>query len=926
MNEHLDDSILVLLVENDPVDKMAFLRFVEREHLPYRCVTATSVEEARRHLRSRLFDIVLADYSLDDGTALDVLKAVKDTPVVVVTGSGNERVAAAAMKSGASDYVIKDPAGNYLITLPLVVQNAITRKRTERDLRRYREQLEALVEERTAELIAANSQLRSEVAERERAERALKEKVSELEAIYRIGVAISAQLDTQTILQLIVEQCAPLVNAASCSVLLPDPEDGRELVFVAAVDGIVGVRVPPGKGIASRVIGQGVPQIVNDVAADPDYYAAVSAERGVEIKSLLAVPLIVQGNTIGVLEAVNKRTEEFTTRDQDVLLMLAYHAAIALNNARLYEKQQEELARRIQVEERLRAIHQLGIELSLLRDEGHIMARVMDVAVSLFQFDNIGYGLVDEKAGELVYYLTKEGGRIEPLLRLPLGGERGIGVEVVRTGRAIRLADVRESARHVPQPGKEPRGSELCVPMKVRERVIGVLNVESDQAGRFTAADEQILQTLANQAAAAIENARLYREAREQTRLLATINAVGSAITSSLDTDVILRRLLEMTCRAVDAERGSFLWLDEKSGELVFALSMEDEQASLGGQRLPPGQGIAGWVARYGEPVIINDVSQDPRYNGTAEQLTGVSVRSVLCAPLRYRERTLGVVEIVNKRGDDFTEKDMALLKAVSSAAASALENARLYAEQKRLLRKQRQAQARLIQAEKMGALGRLTASITHEINNPLQAVQGCLTLVSEELNSERRDEVMQRYLGIAEGEILRIAEIVRRMRDFYRPAQEEMKPTDIRSVVESVLALSNKQLQHRHVTVHQEWETPLPLVQANPDHLKQVFLNLVLNAMDAMPDGGELFISGDLEQSADARKPYLRLRFRDTGEGIDPKALPRLFEPFFTTKEDGSGLGLYISYGIIQAHQGRITASNAEGGGAVFTILLPTM
>jgi two-component system, NtrC family, sensor kinase len=301
-----------------------------------------------------------------------------------------------------------------------------------------------------------------------------------------------------------------------------------------------------------------------------------------------------------------------------------------------------------------------------------------------------------------------------------------------------------------------------------------------------------------------------------------------------------------------------------------------------------------------------------------------------------------------------------------------AMDNARLYMttrmradELKILLREREQAQSRLLHSEKMSALGRLVASIAHEINNPLQSVQGCLTLAEEELDSipdalqqtcgecegmsvvQEREAGLRRYLEIVESEIERIAEIVRRMRDFYRPARDEMQPTDLHVVLESVLALVGKQLQYSHVTVERKWASSLPDVYVNPDHLRQVFLNLVLNAIDAMPSGGTLCIRTGLglenssqssrvvraaggindqagEPDGEQKRSTVRIEFRDSGEGISPEVQARVFEPFFTTKQTGSGLGLSISYGIIKSHNGQLEVTSQKGKGTTFTILLP--
>jgi signal transduction histidine kinase len=340
-------------------------------------------------------------------------------------------------------------------------------------------------------------------------------------------------------------------------------------------------------------------------------------------------------------------------------------------------------------------------------------------------------------------------------------------------------------------------------------------------------------------------------------------------------------------------------------------------------------------VAEHGQAELVNDVDRDPRWDDRLDMAAGVKTRSLLCVPMMHPGKVTGLIVAINKMGGGFTGEDLQMLEAVSSIVAVALENARLYTDTRtradeldRLLQEREEAQAQLIHAEKIAALGRLTASIAHEINNPLQAVQGCLTLAGEELAAERRKEVLERYLGIAGSEIKRVSTIVRRMRDFYRPAQKGIACTDLHAVLQSVLELAHKQLQHSRVAVVREWERELPPVQANADHLRQVFLNLVLNAIDAMPGGGTLRVRTGLDQvpDQDSRQlsPVARVEFSDTGVGIPAEVQARLFEPFFTTKEHGSGLGLSISFGIIESHGGEITVMSQVGEGTTFTIRLP--
>jgi two-component system NtrC family sensor kinase len=220
-----------------------------------------------------------------------------------------------------------------------------------------------------------------------------------------------------------------------------------------------------------------------------------------------------------------------------------------------------------------------------------------------------------------------------------------------------------------------------------------------------------------------------------------------------------------------------------------------------------------------------------------------------------------------------------------------------------------------LIQAEKMATAGRLTASIAHEINNPLQGVQNCLHLASR---PELSDESRQEYLSLAKDELERLMNTVQRMLDFYRPGVVGRKLVDINQLIERVLKLLERELDRHHIQVHQRLSGRLTQPMVVRDQIQQVLLNLILNAMEAMPEGGEIFIE------THHRKTGIEIIIEDTGPGVQPGDRERIFEPFVSTKESGTGLGLTVSYGIITAHGGSLDLLTGRGKGACFRIILP--
>jgi two-component system NtrC family sensor kinase len=315
--------------------------------------------------------------------------------------------------------------------------------------------------------------------------------------------------------------------------------------------------------------------------------------------------------------------------------------------------------------------------------------------------------------------------------------------------------------------------------------------------------------------------------------------------------------------------------------------------------------------------LLVLDTQNDPRFCPRTDEAIGFVTRSVLCVPLKVKDKIIGAIEVINKLDGQFDEKDLWLLNYMAGSVTIALENARLYTELSDFARELEESQAQLVQAEKLAGMGRLAASIAHEINNPLQAIHNCLHLtLKRPLNEEKKT----RYLGMAQEEVERLITIVQRMLEFYRPSREGMAPTNVHTIIENVLALSSKRLQHGKITVAKKLATDLPTINAVSDQLKQVFLNIVINAVEAMQQGGKLYIETELSEDGD----WLSIAFTDTGSGLSEKEQENIFEPFFTTKVTGTGLGLSVSYGIIERHGGRIEVQSELGKGATFTVYLP--
>ena len=234
-----------------------------------------------------------------------------------------------------------------------------------------------------------------------------------------------------------------------------------------------------------------------------------------------------------------------------------------------------------------------------------------------------------------------------------------------------------------------------------------------------------------------------------------------------------------------------------------------------------------------------------------------------------------------------------------------------------------RRLQQVLFETEKLAATGRLAASIAHEINNPLEAVQNALYLLGSAVS---QDAPEQKFLEIARNETKRMSRILRQMLGFYRPGTD-LAPVNVNVIVDDAEALVAKRLRQSRITLVRELDPALPKIRASADQIKQVLLNLFLNAVEAMPGGGTLTVTSHHSLPSEREMPYdsVRIEVRDTGPGIDEETQARIFEAFFSTKtQKGTGLGLWVSHGIVQGHGGTMKVRSRLGEGTIFVIALP--
>lgn len=464
----------------------------------------------------------------------------------------------------------------------------------------------------------------------------------------------------------------------------------------------------------------------------------------------------------------------------------------------------------------------------------------------------------------------------------------------------------------LPASGQELQAA--CVPLRAHNRVPGTLLVASER--EIDSDLVEVLSGIGLTLGAAVERAKLYEAAQQRSEDFAVLNDLSRIISSTLDLEAVLTGAVRGMREFIHVEVGALALKEDKTGQLAFRkILSRDKEWNIDGALPPDAYAIVNTVMQ-GRELQMLDTRTTPSFSNPLDQVTGIPTRALMCVPLIVKDRCIGAIEMINKISGVFTNTDTELVQFLSASVAVAVENARLYSELAASTRDLERSQAQLVQAEKLAALGRMAASIAHEINNPLQAIYNCLHLV---LNRPLTEDKKTHYLQMAQEEVNRLTAIVTRTLDFYRPSKGRAVPTRVNNVVESVLALAGKRLEQGKVRVRRRLAGDLPELQVVPDQLTQVFLNLVINAIEAMPDGGELTISTEATDEG-----QIKAAFSDTGQGLNPEDIGKIFEPFYTTKVTGTGLGLAVSYGIIERHGGRITVESIPGQGATFTVNLP--
>jgi GAF domain-containing protein/ActR/RegA family two-component response regulator len=655
--------------------------------------------------------------------------------------------------------------------------------------------------------------------------------------------------------------------------------------------------------------------VVHDTRFDPEW------TRGLPEHSVLFVPTMSHGAPVGGLFLVWWRTgRAFTAAEIRLVEGVAAQVGLAMENADLTRRTHARLA---ETETLLSASRALG---STLDVQGLVRHFLRSVATTIGA-DCVGAWMVGDD-GEWLEPLA--GYRI-PRERLDAFRQFRVSIlkhafyaDAARMRRAVYTTEAMDDPR-LPAVIREqgPHRTQLFVPVVVKDRMIaGFAAVWWEQVREFTESELALMEALASQAGVALENARLFDENRRRVEELSVLHDLSRAVTGQLDRAALIEAVRGQLARVLMADNMVVVLRDDERGDLEVAIRMADGvEDTAPPRRFPPREaGLVSIVLALNRPLRTDDYASACEYYGVAPVTTSAGLRHWLGAPMTAGDRALGVIVV---RGGErpFTETDERLLMNIAHLVALAMSSARLYEERTRAFGELGAAQDQLVRTEKLRALGEMASGVAHDFNNLLASILGRAQLLLRRVKEPQQ----RQWLQVIERAALDGAQTVRRLQDFTRIRRDQpLLPLDLSDVVRDALDITQSRWQEEPLSrgVAIEVRTALPAVPhilGDAPELREVFTNLILNAVDAMPEGGALTLTtGEVDGQVVAT-------VSDTGTGIPAAVREKIFDPFFTTKgPQGTGLGLSMTYGIVSRHGGVITVESQEGRGTTFRLAFP--
>ncbi len=734
------------------------------------------------------------------------------------------------------------------------------------------------------------------------------QRIAELSVYSQIGVAIVDPRDLDKTLTYILERLKMLYQVEGASLLLLH---GDTLHFKTAI-GIPNEKLKPftlklGQGFAGWAAKHNKTLRIDNVAKDSRHYKAVDEALLFETRSILAIPVQIQGRVLGVMEVMNRLDGRPFSRDDEIVLsFIASAMAITIENSHLFT----ELTQKV---EQLAGLFETSQSLSNL-DLDKVLTVSVNQTVNLLKAQSATVYLLN-KAGNLATPGPTAVNNTSLKLNPPtFKRKQGTVGWVIEHKTLLRIDKVQEDPRfQILGSYSNKIKTLICAPLTARNGVIGALEATNKENGRpFTEDDETLMTTLASQAAAAIYNAQLYRETELRLSEVATLYTLAHQIAASLNIEQLLKSTVTTTRQALDSLGCSIFLL--KDGHLVASKKSGNLSASGNAFILACVQ----QMTTKKSPVNYQNVSEFPPCNASQTQ----DLNSLLMVPLLTRGNLQGVLAIYDDRPDAFGVDEERLLTIIATQIAAALENSQLY---NNLQQHATNLEAALAELQRLHRLqGEFVQNISHDLRTPLTFIKGYVDLILDGSLGPVSDKIKSSLKIVSR----RTADLSRLVSEIVTHQELKMdilnlKKTDLNEIISLAVQSALPITEKRHILLTLNIPSPLPIITADPDRISQVLDNLIGNAIKFTNSGGKIIVS------AHVKDDFIKVMVTDTGIGIAPKDLDKVFDRFYQVNNpnrqaDGTGLGLAIIKQIIDAHHGQVTVKSKQGEGSQFSFTLP--
>jgi len=755
-----------------------------------------------------------------------------------------------------------------------------------------------------------------DITARKEAEEELRDQNVYLGLLNQMTHIILLASDYDATLRALAYDVKKIINADDCHIIQWDEVKQQPILVTSTAD----PEVPLSDGeigqqsleLIQSVIQAGHTKVVDNVYQLP--HGRAEAAANFPARSMIVLPLTTGQHKLGAVILAFNSLHQFTQSELDRAETASNQIALAL-----WEFRQD-----IEIQHSLKestALARIGRALSETESVGtdEVLQLIVDSALALIeQAEESVIHLVNIEEQTLVPRAISgfdANTKVSEKPHMRLG--EGVAGLVIHSGETINVGNIHSSQLFLMQDVRPKFQSLLVAPVQSGNKQIGTISVQSNELHAFSDHDAELLKALGTQAAIAIENSNLFEGTQQHLREVNALYRISQGLASTLDTDQLISDVVTLLQQNFGYYYVQIYLQDLVSGDLFLKSGSGEIGVQLVTQqyRVSQGLGIIGHVAATAEPFVTNDVHNVMFY--VSNPLLP-DTQSELTVPIKVGGEVEGVLDIHHTEGNRLTANDLQLMTAVADQLSVALQKASLYNNLQTALQQEQTVRSQLIQSERLALVGQLLASVSHELNNPLQAIQNALFLLKDEehLSAQGRQD-----LDVILSEAERMAALIERLRSAYRPTRiMDFQAVEINNLIEDVHMLINTHMRHKEIIFEFHPDTRITAVAALPDQIRQVVLNLFLNAIEAMKPGGRLTV----ETRRLLQQNEILITVKDTGLGIAPDILPKIFDAFTTDKHTGTGLGLTITHDIIVQHHGRISAENNPDGGATFMVWLP--